>query len=61
MALENHNNFFTFIGPNTVMAQYGGRFLVFSRYGGFLGNVQFNCPKYINVKKLRLEHFCEQK
>jgi hypothetical protein len=43
------------------MAFYGGRFLVFTRTGNFLGNVQFDCPKHINVKRLRLEHFCEAK
>ena len=31
----NHNNFFSYIGPDRIMASYGGRFMIFDKLGNF--------------------------
>lgn len=65
LSKENNNNFFSFIGFGRVMAQYGGRFLVFDRHANFLGEVEFNLPSNISLarfqREFKLEMFCEQK
>ena len=67
VALENQNNFCSFIGKDSLMVQYGGRFLAFntradSNSGGmFDGAVEFIKADYINSKRLRLVCFCETK
>jgi len=61
LAKHNNNNFFSFIAPDRVMANYGGRYLVFDTKGTFMGNVEFNCPQHINVRRLKLVSFCESK
>ena len=61
LAKQNNNNFFSFIAPDRVMAQYGGRFLVFDTRGNFNGCVKFNAPAYINLRRLTLVSFCENK
>lgn len=43
------------------MANYGGRYLVFDTKGNFMGNVKFQCPAHINVRRLKLVSFCETK
>jgi hypothetical protein len=57
----NYNNFFSYIGPDRIMACYGGRYLIFDKQGTYYGNVDFKVPKWINVKRLRLLYFCEKK
>jgi hypothetical protein len=61
MAKVNNNNFFTFISADLLMAQYGGRFLIFDKDGRFRSEVQFEMPTYVKLSALKLQHFCIEK
>lgn len=43
------------------MVQYGGRFLIFNVKGEYMGEVKFECASHINIKRLKLVNFDENK
>lgn len=61
LAKQSNNNFISFIASDRVMAFYGGRYLVFDTKGNFMGEIKFVCPPEIDVRRLRLVSFCENK
>jgi len=54
LSKTNNNNFFSFIDPDHILAHYGGRFLIFTKRGSFVGEVLFDGAKEIKPSRLHL-------